>query len=378
MSLPQPREGELAGFSTKPNEVEGVTTLGDPERLIWSSIKRMGVPGVASNILEDVHGITSKRKRNYAAYNLQFYIQQASEFYETAKSAKTHTAPLFYYYSFLNLAKALCEIKNPQFHKQNECYLHGLSWTPNREYEVNMETESVRLTQRSGVWQALWEVIQASSFNRPSAPRLALRDLFALCPELSVEYTKAYERPSALVGLTEPEILIDSGKNEVWVRFKVARDELRKVRLSRNKFLKLVTHTGSPYRQVQSDEEEFWVFELEHPKRIPAKFKGTIFGLLEAEIKAMNLFTELESEGLGYSVPIQSSLPIPMPQILVLYTIIFWFGSLVRYDPLSVFRLQDSEYWLVLDGFIHQSCVWLLELFEWEFYKREADIRRVR
>lgn len=127
MSLPQPREGDLAGFSTQPNEVEDVTTLGDPERFIWSSIKRMGVYGVASNILENVHGIATQRARHYIAYNLQFYIQQAVEFYKAAKSARTHTAPLFYYYSFLNLSKALCEIKTPQFHKRDECYSHGLT-----------------------------------------------------------------------------------------------------------------------------------------------------------------------------------------------------------------------------------------------------------
>lgn len=241
-----------------------------------------------------------------------------------------------------------------------------------------METESVRLTGRPGVWHALWEVLQDGSFTRPADPTLTLKDLLALCPELSVEYAKAYERPSSLVALVEPNFLIDSDRTEVWFRFEVEREELRKVRLSRYKFLDLITHASSTYRQVRSEEDELWAFELEHPKQLPARYKGTVFELLEPEIRAMNLFTSLESDGASYSVPIQSRLPTRVPQILVLYTIIFWLGSLVRYDPLSVYRLRQTEYWLVLDGFINQSCVWLLELFEREFYKRETDVRRVR
>lgn len=63
---------------------------------------------------------------------------------------------------------------------------------------------------------------------------------------------------------------------------------------------------------------------------------------------------------------------------MVLDTLIFWLGSLVRYDPHSVADLQDSEYWMLIDGFMNQSRIWLLELFEWEFYKTETTLRFVR
>lgn len=55
---------------------------------------------------------------------------QAFDLYQAANTAKANTAPLLYYYAFLNLAKVLCEIKNPRFHKMAESRGHGigLAW----------------------------------------------------------------------------------------------------------------------------------------------------------------------------------------------------------------------------------------------------------
>ena len=103
-----------------------------------------------------------------------------------------------------------------------------------------------------------------------------------------------------------------------------------------------------------------------------------LFVILEKEIKALNVFSSLDKEGLSYSIPIQLNMPIILPQIMVLYSLIFWLGSIVRYDPHSVADLQDSEYWILIDGFTNQSRVWLLELFEWEFYKWETTLQSAR
>jgi hypothetical protein len=62
---------------------------------------------------------------------------------------------------------------------------------------------------------------------------------------------------------------------------------------------------------------------------------------------------------------------------MVLYTLLFWLGSLVRYDPHSVARLQE-EHWMLIDGFMNQSRLWLLDLFEWELYQCETTLYSVR
>ena len=92
----------------------------------------------------------------------------------------------------------------------------------------------------------------------------------------------------------------------------------------------------------------------------------------------MNIFSHLCFERINYSISDQRKLPLQFPQLIVLYTLIFWLGSLVRYDPHSVYDLQESKYWLIISGFMNQSRIWLLELFEWELHRTETTLRYVR
>ena len=343
MPLHEPREGDSLEFHSHAR-VNWETTIGHPEQYVWSSIKHMGVDEVADGILEEFHMVSSSRIRSTIAKNLQLYIGQAFELYESARNAKANTAPLLYYYAFLNLAKALCEIYHPRFHKKPECYRHGISWQPNREYMVNMGSESVRLTRR-GVWHVLCEAVAQRPCDVPDPCMLNIRNLFALAPELSSEYARTYHQSPRLVWLHDPDVLADYDKKEVWLRFiSVEREDLRTLRFSGPKLLDSITTPTIAYREVRSTEDNFRTFELEHPKKIPDAHEGAlrelvaseVRELVASEVRAMNPFTYLESDGLQYAIPIQTQLPIQLPQLLVLYSLMFWLGSLVRYDPHSV------------------------------------------
>ena len=374
MVLPDPRVGESIGFHTYPDaSYEG--TLGDPERITWTSIKHLCSREVADRVLYVVHNIRDKRQRKSLSFNMSLYIQQAAELYEAAQYAKANTAPLFYYYSFLNLAKARCEINYPRFHKSNESYRHGISWRPNPSYLVNIESDTVNLTTR-GVWHVLWEVLVGRPCAIPNPTTLKVRDLFCFCPEISIECERTFGRGTKLIDLIKPNVVFDSKIREVWINFSFLREDMRKQRLSRPKFFDLVSTSGNTYHQVKSDESEKWTFELDQPKRY--KPKQALFDVINEDIRGLNPFVHLMFDELGYAIPVQTHLPILMPQIMVLYSIMFYLGSLVRYDPHSVASLQDSEYWILIDGFMNQSRIWFLELFEWEFYQTETILRSVR
>ena len=36
--------------------------------------------------------------------------------------------------------------------------------------------------------------------------------------------------------------------------------------------------------------------------------------------------------------------------------------------------LMDSHYWILIDGIMNQSRIWLLELFEWELFQTETKL----
>jgi hypothetical protein len=375
MSLTAPREGTSIGFHTQPEQNDS-WTIGEPERIIWSSIKQLGAREIADGVLYEIYKIKNKNTRSVIASNIKLYLIQAFEFYEAAQNSKSNTAPLFFYYSFLNLAKALCEINHPKFHEDPECYIHGISWRPNRKYIVDMETEVVNLTRR-GIWHVLWESIQQQPCHILNPLPLKIKDLFALNLEISVEYERTYGTQTRTIELIDPDVLVDIGGKFIWIKFSVPREELKRLGFSRNKFLDLISIKTCPYQQVESKDNIFYTFEFEKPKIISGKSESSLYKFIRLELQALNVFTHPGRDEQVYHVAIQNRLPINLPQLLVLYSEIFWLSSIVRYDPHSVANLQESGYWILVDGFMNQSRLWLLELFEWELYRTETSLNRV-
>ena len=213
MTLPDPCEGESAGFHMLPAEsYQG--TLGDPEKIIWSSIRHLCVPEVAHSILVGTHKIQSQKSLKEIIPNIKVYITQASKFYDAAQHATTDTAPLLYYYSFLNLAKVLCEIRQPRFHKRPESYRHGLSWKPSADFLVYMEKETIYATTR-GVWHVLLDALEGQPPRVPNPMTFRIKDLFALCPNTTVEYEATYHQPTRLIELIDPDILFGQKNSEL-------------------------------------------------------------------------------------------------------------------------------------------------------------------
>jgi len=186
MTLPNARTGISCGFHLYDNyTVE--TTVGQREQVIWTSIKLLCAIEKAKNVLKNVYHISDKKTRSKIAKTIKLYINQAYSFYSSAIDASSTTSPLYYYYCFMNLAKAVCEIRHPEFHKNPEYYHHGLSWHPSRDYLVNMQNESVSISTR-GIWHILWEILSDMPCNIPNPTKLDVLSLFACCPEISSEY----------------------------------------------------------------------------------------------------------------------------------------------------------------------------------------------
>lgn len=371
MPLREPRAGRSVGFHVYPSTSdEG--TLGDPETIIWSSIRHLCSRGVAEGVAARVHGIKRAREVRAVAQNLKLYVHQAYEFCEAAKAAKPNTAPAIYYYSFLNLAKALCELRYPRFHERHECYRHGISWRPSPKYLVNLEKEEVSLTTR-GVWHVLWESVTRTACTAANPTRLRIKDLFLYCPEISVEVGRAFATDSLMVYLVDPDILYDEASREAWIRFSVDRYGLKYYRLTAASFTRVLATARSGYTEVCAPRAELRTFESAIPAKVP--HGETVLGMVHDDVTGMNVFCHPDrGNKIEYSIPLQRRLTIRLPQVMVLYTVLFWLGSLVRYDPHSVNELMDSRYWSLIDGFMSQSRLWLLEQFEWSLYQAETTL----
>lgn len=371
MPLKKPREGDSFGFHVY-SAVQDEGTLGEPEAVIWSSIRHLCSQGVAEEIVRRVHGVTKKRDRESVAWSLKLYVRHASEFYDAARAAKANTAPLIYYYSFLNLAKAMCELRYPIFHRRPECYKHGLSWRPNPRKVADPARETVSITTR-GVWHVLWEALMGRPCPAANPTVIPIRRLFCYCPEVSVEAYQAFGRSLNLIYLIGPDVLYTEKSREAWIRFSVSRAILKRLSVSAPNMIGQISTSRSSYEEVQSGDRTIRTFQSTVSRKVRRREDPMI--AMHSDVKAFMAYVNPGREGnLEYSIPIQKWFPMPIPQTLVTYTILFWLGSLVRYDPHSVDRLMDSRYWMLIDGFMNQSRLWLLELFEWAFYKAETTL----
>ena len=303
--------------------------------------------------------------------NVKLYIQQSSEFYEAGRGAKPHTAPLMYYYSFLNLAKAFCELRKPQIHETQECYRHGLSWRPDPRVVVNMETEEVLVTTR-GMWHVLWESLSGIRCPATNPTRFRIRDLFAYCPEVSGEFGRAFSENDGLMEFETLDVLLDRSKHQAWMTFSINRQDLRRQRLLAARLLGQLGTSRSGYTEIKSSNRKIRTFQSANPVKLGRH--ETPHSALHGDIVALNVFTHCGREELRYFLANQTKMPFRLPQPIVLYTILFWLSSLVRYDPHSVASLMDSSYWILIDGFMSQSRLWLLEQFEWAIYQTETTL----
>jgi len=376
MTLREQRSGRPLEFHVYPR-VSEEGTLGNAETIIWASINHLCSVSVADFVAERFHKISRKRDRRRVAANLKLYIRHAAEFYQAASVAKPNTAPLIYYYSFLNLAKALCELTKPGLHEREECYSHGLSWRPNPHKVADLRTERVSISGKRGMWQALWESLVGPAYPSTSRIEVPVRALFSYCPEISAEYIKVFSFRLGCLDLESPSVMWDQKSRQAWLKFSIPRWGFWSRKVFAPAVLAQISTSRSNYLEVKSKNKESRTFESATPKSVSSADDARI--ALQDDIHAMNVVTMLTNRAkMSYFIPIQRYTSFPLPQALVSYTILFWLGSLVRYDPHSVQWLMDSEYWVLIDGFMSQSRLWLLELFQWAFYQTETTLYAAR
>jgi hypothetical protein len=240
------------------------------------------------------------------------------------------------------------------------------------------EYVSVAPGGQRGVWHALWEAALGRRFVSKKSIRFRIRELFALCPEIVVEFERSYGMPSHLLNLVKPDVCADQAGTNVWLTLSVTRGDLKRNNISVSAFVDLISHYGKAYRQVQGspNEQALAKFESVRPRHV--KPKEGAHQTLARELRALNLFTSFDAGNPEFFIPVERKLPRRLPQLVVLYTLAFWLGSIVRYDPHSVSALEQSRFWVLIDGFMNQSRVWLLELFEWYLYRTQIVLRSAR
>ncbi|XUX01477.1 MAG: YaaC family protein [Dehalogenimonas sp.] len=221
--------------------INSETSIAPREQILWTSIRHLASFDVAKRMIQKTYSITEPKKYNEIATNLGTYIHQAYNFYIAASNASSNTSPLLYYYSFMNLAKALCEIHFPKFHKNPNSYSHGLAWKPNPQYVVDMEHEQVKTTS-NGIWHSLFQSITGVPCNLRSRTSISVKELSARCPEISSEYFTSYGGKGNAFSIVDPGLMTNAQETEIWIQFSISKHEITRNFRSYQEFLDTISN----------------------------------------------------------------------------------------------------------------------------------------
>ena len=284
----------------------------------------------------------------------QAFIRQGYTFFSSARQLHHRASPLFYYYAFLNLAKAFISLRKPDVFAQP--LKHGLT----QKYESGDAFDSQRVAVvEPGVFPELYELLTDQKLPRGCSFRIV--DLLSYLTDISFEYQDAgFGTP---VILPVRSRLLFSQKSEpssdMWPCLALGNaGKLLKREYSLSKFLEsfdeislgknecerifgIMAHDQPTYRFFQSKK----IYRVENERsELPA-----LHEVARAAIKLLfmpNVFSD--EEDFHFALPLAEKPSLKMDEFIAGYLIFFYLGSLVRYHPYYLERiLRSKEAWII-------------------------------
>jgi hypothetical protein len=353
------------------------STRGHVDEVRWSSIKLAASKSVAEELVSSRNNGMTEEALGESVSDLGAYIRQSLAFYRSSLSASDSTSPLLLYYCFLNLSKAIIEIRNPGLKRRRGNQVHGVS---RGSIGSSFQDEFITVKDE-GVFQEL-VTSRRTSVWRPQAFKISIRDLLGCVKDIGSEYTQLYRSHPLLIEEVFPTTCTKD--NRFSIRVKVPKQafltkaSLPKFRLQLEKCgrrLKyLGVHRGSreTYGGLAAaveyhvfETQESWTFSCEEELRFKSAKIVDGLGLQFSYYREdsgmyRECYTFLSQEALGC--------PIPLSYFEINFLALFWFGSLVRYDPLFLETLMDEPEWFMLEGFLRQVVPLCIDQVDWAIH----------
>jgi len=360
-------KGRIAEFSYWPT-YQGSTRIGlqskvfalDPWTIINSSVKQ--------NV-----NLTPDSKIEALAY-----IEQAKDFYNAvASSAIAAARPLVLYYCFLNLAKAFV------IHRGTRATItqigHGLKErmgsgnqelvdafliaekSPNQNHHLQIFDEFLRTINLVGL---------TSNTNL---------ELKYLLPQvlsghrLWCEATGEIER---FVAIHDIRVKHGNKSKTIWLELYFLEDDLKRLRITHKDLLSR-SRTNNILRQVTCSETYQKRKLIRFEQIVPLQYShrpSDVFQNLVATIRE-SLWTVIANAPpyrhyYFYMAPLQEH-PQILPQLLSIYAVTFYLGSITRYRPHHFDRIIDGIYGPRVEEFISGQPLQFIYLMASEFAKQE-------
>lgn len=300
----------------------------------------------------------------------QSFRRQAEDYFRAATTGREIAVrPVLLYYAFLNLSKAYGIAKGNTALAGNA--LHGIS---SDSQPKKIPQSLIKFSTRSGtlVFQELLRLLAGNSSVVASPLRLG-----HLLPQILPGHRLwcyATNRPERFVTVESFELLHSPSMKEVWLNFYVNEADLDRLNLAA---AKLLSHADLADFEIATGVLPPGVVCFQ--QRNPEKYVGSPEEGLPPIIQRMrNRIWETVKTASPYRKPYVYCCPPAevhkrLPQMLSIYLLMFFLGSVTRYSPGDFDDLLDSKYGPFFDTFISESPMQFLYLLASDLLGREVS-----
>jgi hypothetical protein len=306
------------------------------------------------------------------------YVEQAQDFHTAAFTAKMFAArPLAQYYSIMNLAKAysLTVGSAGTFDKAQ----HGLSeqLPPGGQELRDATLDAYGSPNKDGVPQVYAELMRAySQVHLATGTKLTYK-VPELLPQILVGHrlwAQASGVQERFVAIEKITFMHDPASKQLWLRLYFKRSDMTRLGLGIARLLKesgLQAHFG----EVDSNLPEHICYEQATPNTYTSYPADKLMDVIKAVQPYIWATVSSTKPYRRYYVLVApgGNRTTVVPQLMSLFAITYYLGSITRYRPHHFDRIQEGSFGTMLQEFIMNQPSQFVYLLASEFAQQDVS-----
>lgn len=301
-------------------------------------------------------------------------LEQAKDFYVMGTERGTEAAqPLALYYSYMNLLKTFCLTHGTR--STFDQAQHGLKERlrgSRRELVDAFLTADPTTPSRVQNFDELYCLLTGAHLTRTTD-----YDLPALLPQILAGHrlwADASGKVERFIAVHDLQFWHDTAAHALWLRVYLQADDLSRLNVSRARLL-AESGLGGAFREVQSDVPGQICLEQITTQPCPNNYPADHIHHVVTTVRP-NLWTTVSSippyrRYYLYLCP-PADLGHRLPQLLSMYAVTFYLGSITRYRPHHFDALLQSAYGPRMRDFVTGQPLQFLYLMASEMARREV------
>jgi len=320
-----------------------------------------------------VNEITDAGARGQAAS----FVVQAEDFFRAYQSAhEVSSKPLLAYYSMLNLAKAF--VLKQGIKTKYEKAQHGLQEGVHPggvEFENSFLKVFKSKPSSVNVFDDFYEALCGVKLSSEKVYELG--NIHAQVLQGHRLWSAAYAKVERFVEIERVDFLHDQGNKNIWLTFNIWSDDLTRFGISRKRLLE-ESGLGSDFVNVKSAERVNGRLLLKFEQEAPLAYTGRPSDKIEALIapiknKVLSAVLRVAPyrKNYLYLAP-PGEQKDRLPQLLSVYALIYYLGSVTRYRPYYFETILSKSYGAHIEEIVSNVPQQFLFLLASEFAGREV------